>query len=124
MSKARIEHINITVTDRHRTAQMLADIFGWHIRWQGKSASGGDTIHVGSDEDSYLAIYTRPEGAPGKPINGRLNHVGILVDDLNDTEQKVAAAGYEPFNHGDYEPGRRFYFIDHDGVEFEIVSYA
>ncbi|MEM7190453.1 MAG: VOC family protein, partial [Pseudomonadota bacterium] len=24
----------------------------------------------------------------------------------------------------DYEPGRRFYFADHDGIEFEVVSYA
>ena len=29
----------------------------------------------------------------------------------------------EPFNHDDYEPGRRFYFFDWDGIEFEVVSY-
>lgn len=124
MSQGRLEHINLTVTDRHRTVQMLIDIFGWDIRWQGKSAFGGDTIHVGTSEESYLAIYTRPEGTPGKPINGRLNHVGVLVDDLADTEARVTEAGYKAFNHGDYEPGRRFYFIDHDGIEFEVVSYA
>ena len=31
--------------------------------------------------------------------------------------------GLETFNHGDYEPGRRFYFFDWDGIEFEVVSY-
>lgn len=124
MPQAQLEHVNLTVTDRHRTAKMLMDLFGWEIRWQGKSASGGDTIHVGSHDKSYLAIYTRPEGAPGTPVNGRLNHVGLLVDDLDATEAKVAAAGYRPFNHMDYEPGRRFYFHDHDGIEFEVISYA
>ena len=58
-----------------------------------------------------------PKGAP-------LNHVGIQVDDLDAVERRVIAAGLVPFSHGDYEPGRRFYFIDWDGIEFEIVSYA
>ena len=24
----------------------------------------------------------------------------------------------------DYEPGRRFYFFDPDGIEYEVVSYS
>jgi hypothetical protein len=36
----------------------------------------------------------------------------------------VKAAGYTPFNHGDYEPGRRFYFDGPDNIEIEVVSYA
>ena len=35
----------------------------------------------------------------------------------------LIAAGLEPFNHDDYEPGRRFYFFDWDGIEFELVNY-
>ncbi|MDJ0922141.1 MAG: VOC family protein [Henriciella sp.] len=124
MSQATLEHVNITVTDRHRTAEMLQQLFGWQIRWQGKSGLGGDTIHVGTADHSYIAIYTRPEGAPGKPINGRLNHIGVEVEDLDAAEEKVAAMGFRPHNHGDYEPGRRFYFHDHDGIEYEVVSYA
>ncbi|HBR42432.1 MAG TPA: glyoxalase, partial [Sulfitobacter pontiacus] len=30
---------------------------------------------------------------------------------------------FTPVNHADYEPGRRFYFRDHDGVEYELVQY-
>ena len=33
-------------------------------------------------------------------------------------------AGLKPFNHADYEPGRRFYFFDWDHIEWEVVSYA
>ncbi len=50
--------------------------------------------------------------------------MGIVVDDLDAVEQRVIAAGLTPTNHDDYEPGRRFYFDDPDGIEFEIVSYA
>lgn len=124
MSQAILEHINITVTDRHRTTAMLEELFGWKIRWQGKSGLGGDTIHVGTPDQSYLAIYTRAEGSPGKPINGRLNHIGVQVDNLDSVEKKVIAMGLNPHNHGDYEPGRRFYFHDHEGIEYEVVSYV
>ena len=51
------------------------------------------------------------------------NHIAVTVDDIDAMEAKVAAAGYEPRAHGDYEPGRRFYFYDHDGIEFEVVQY-
>lgn len=124
---ATLEHVNITVSDPARTARMLCDVFGWRVRWTGPAKSGGTTFHVG-DDDMYLAVYTPPPGkrigAPDSDLRGGLNHVGIEVDDLAATEARVHAAGFETFNHGAYEPGRRFYFLDHDGVEFEVVSYA
>ncbi len=57
--------------------------------------------------------------AKGQP----LNHIGVEVDDLDATEARVVAAGLTPFSHADYEPGRRFYFLDPDGIEYEVVSY-
>lgn len=124
MAQAMLEHINLTVSDRHRTVEMLKQLFGWHVRWDGKSGSGGDTIHVGTTEESYLAVYTPPPERNDPPaINGRLNHIGVVVDDLDSVEAKVKALGFTPHNHGDYEPGRRFYFHDHDGIEYEVVSY-
>ena len=36
---------------------------------------------------------------------------------------RVVAAGLRPFGHDNYDPGRRFYFLDPDGIEYEIVSY-
>ncbi len=54
---------------------------------------------------------------------GALNHVGVVVEDLEATEARVVAAGFKPHSHADYEPGRRFYFDDADGIEFEVVSY-
>jgi catechol 2,3-dioxygenase-like lactoylglutathione lyase family enzyme len=53
-----------------------------------------------------------------------LNHIGVQVDDLDATEARVIAAGLLPFSHADYEPGRRFYFLDPDGIEYEVVSYT
>jgi len=121
---ARIEHVNLSVRDPERTAALMRDVFGWQERWRGPSASGGWTIHVGSGSD-YLALYAGGHGREDGFVKGvPLNHVGVEVDDLDATEARVVAAGLEPFSHGDYAPGRRFYFFDPDGIEYEVVSYA
>ena len=127
MRNAFIEHVNLTVSDPDRSAKLFHDLFGWRVRWDGQARDGGRSIHVG-DEEAYLAVYASPGLQPREgfawPKGAPLNHVGIQVEDLDETERRVIAAGLAPFNHGDYEPGRRFYFFDWDGIEFEIVSYA
>ena len=122
MPSDTIEHANLTVSDIERSSALFQQLFGWHERWRGAAMNGGETIHVG-DERSYLALYTdrQPHDrfAKGRP----LNHIGVVVDDLDAAERVVLDAGLETFNHADYEPGRRFYFFDWDGIEFEVVSY-
>ena len=123
---ARLEHTNYTVKDPDATAAWMCDLFGWSIRWAGAAMSGGRTVHVGTDTH-YLALYT--PGDPGAATDdnyttvGGLNHIAVTVDDIDAMEQAVANAGFTPTNHGDYEPGRRFYFHDQDGIEYEVVSY-
>ena len=126
MTQPFIEHVNLTVSDPDHSAALLAAIFGWHTRWSGPARDGGRTIHLGTDA-AYVALYTGPAGEHADiryPKGEPLNHVGVQVDDLDDTEARVVAAGLIPFSHGDYEPGRRFYFLDRDGIEYEVVSYA
>ena len=127
MTEATLEHVNLTVRDAKATGARLANLFDWKIRWEGTSIHGGYSVHVGGD-NSYLALYN-PPSPPEKAtesyfmVNG-LNHVGVTVEDLDGVEARIKAAGYKPYSHGDYEPGRRFYFDDEDGVEYEVVSYA
>jgi catechol 2,3-dioxygenase-like lactoylglutathione lyase family enzyme len=122
MSQGRIEHVNLTVTDIERSAALFESLLGWRQRWRGEAMSGGETIHVG-EESTYLALYTDRRDHAGQAKGRPLNHVGLLVDDLDAAERIVLEHGLETFNHGDYEPGRRFYFFDWDGIEFEVVSY-
>lgn len=123
---ARLEHANFTVADPDTTAAWMCRLFGWHIRWSGAAIQNGRTVHVGSDT-AYLALYS--PGDPAKPAKdsyhtvGGLNHIAVVVDDLKAMESRVAAAGFTPVNHADYEPGRRFYFHDQDGIEYEVVQY-
>ena len=121
----RLEHVNVTVTDPERTAKLLKELFGWTVRWRGPARDGGRSVHVGAG-DHYVALYTGDKLAYGPEdfAKGRpLNHIGIEVEDLDAVEARTVAAGLTPFNHADYEPGRRFYFLDPDGIEYEVVSY-
>jgi catechol 2,3-dioxygenase-like lactoylglutathione lyase family enzyme len=123
---ARLEHVNVTVADPDATAATLCGLFDWTVRWAGPGMETGRSVHVG-DETSYVALfsYGNPE-APRQESHrtrGGLNHIAVVVDDLDATEARVRQAGFSATNHADYEPGRRFYFVEANGLEIEVVSY-
>ena len=124
---AQLEHTNYTVSDPDKTAAWMCEVFGWHVRWAGASLGDGRSVHVGSDTQ-YLALYS--PGAPAKATEDNyatirgLNHIALVTDDLDATEAKVQAAGFDTHSHADYEPGKRFYFHDSDGIEYEVLAYA
>ncbi|MBT8455635.1 MAG: VOC family protein [Rhodobacteraceae bacterium] len=124
---ATLEHLNITVRDARATAAWMERLFDWHIRWEGPSLDSGHTVHVG-DDSRYVALYTPKtpvrESGSSYVTSGGFNHLAVVVDDLDAMEERVKAEGFKTGNHADYEPGRRFYFHDHEGIEVEVVSYA
>ncbi|QDC08438.1 VOC family protein [Oceanicola sp. D3] len=124
---AQLEHVNVTVSDLDRAVALLDDLFGWKQSWRGSSIHGGETAHVGGKE-SYVALYRHHDQEAATQstyhVTGGLNHIGVVVEDLDAVGARVKAHGLTPHAHADYEPGRRFYFDDWDGVEYEVISYA
>ena len=90
-----------TVRDAKATAEELCGLFDWKVRWHGDAMDGlGETYHVGS-EDTYLALYARNTGAGTSDDSSYtteqgLNHIDVVVPDINAMEAKVKAAGYKP----------------------------
>ena len=122
MPTGRLEHANISVTDSERSAALLIEMLGWKERWRGPSMKYGRSVHVGAEHD-YIALYTGDHVSGGYAKGNPLNHLAFTVSDLDAAEATVKRHGLEPFGHDDYEPGRRFYFFDWDGIEFEVISY-
>ena len=124
MPQGTMEHANLAVSDIDRLSGLLQALLGWRQRWRGEAMNGGETIHVGDDR-SYLALYTNPQVKARGPVRlgFPLNHIGLQVDDLDSAQAVVEANGLVTYHHSDYAPGRRFYFLDWDGIEFEVVCY-
>jgi hypothetical protein len=126
---SHLEHVNLTASNPVALAEVLCRLFDWKIRWQGSAIHGGHTVHVGGD-DNYVAIYGgRPDVKLLEPSDSYstrtgLNHIGVVVGDLDDAEKRVKAEGFVPHSHADYEPGRRFYFDGPEELEIEVVSYG
>ena len=125
MRNSYLEHTNLTVKDPDLLAALFVRLFDWKIRWSGDALDNGRTIHVGN-EDSYLALYTHDNVIDNRSRNhlaiNNINHLGIVVSNLDEVESKVKEEGYEPINHADYDPGRRFYFLI-DKLEIEVIAY-
>ena len=122
----RLEHANVTVSDPKATAAWLCDVFGWKVRWQGPGMQTGYTVHVGSEE-SYIALFSCGEAVPSTQETyrtvGMLNHLAVFTDEIDAVDERVRDAGFKPGPHYDYAPGRRFYFLDSDGIEWEVASH-
>ncbi|MGI3169229.1 VOC family protein [Pseudooceanicola sp. C21-150M6] len=123
----RLEHANVTVSDPKATARWLCEVFGWDIRWEGPGMQTGYTVHVGTG-DSYVALFSYGEAKGEVPDSyrtvGMLNHLAVFTEEeIGKVETRVWAAGFTPINHGEYAPGKRFYFHDRDGIEWEVASH-
>ena len=121
-----LEHINLTVSDLSRSIDFYTSLLDLNVRWQrGADDPKGPAAHVG-DERCYLAMFQATESS--SPLEHDyehvgLNHFGFVVDDLDLVRQRLEQRGITPHLEGDYEPGRRLYFHDPDGIEVEIVEY-
>ncbi|MFQ5491545.1 MAG: VOC family protein [Phycisphaerae bacterium] len=119
-----LEHVNLTVADLDRSIDFYSRLFGWRLRWKGAASSGRPAAHLGDDR-YYLALFETPQNGTASRDMERLgiNHFGFVVDDLDDLKSRLAQLGIDPHHQDDYDPGRRLYFLDPDGIEVELVEY-
>jgi catechol 2,3-dioxygenase-like lactoylglutathione lyase family enzyme len=120
----RLEHVNLTVSDLDRSIEFYRRLLGLRIRWRGTLSSGLAGAHVGNDE-MYIALFQAPEpGRAGSDYEAvGLNHFGFVVDRLDECKRRLLEMGAPPHAEQDYDPGRRLYVLDPDGIEVELVEY-
>ncbi|MCH2190044.1 MAG: VOC family protein [Gammaproteobacteria bacterium] len=126
MNLANIEHVNVTVQNPNQVAKLLCTLFNWKIRWSGESKDNGYSVHVGNDK-RYFALYTHSSSSSdghNTLRHGTLNHVGVVVTDLESMEKRVNEQNLKPVQHRNYGVCRSFYFMAESTLEIEVVSYS
>ena len=81
-------------------------------------------IHIGDDR-TYLSLFEagQESRAPANYAVTGFNHLGFEVDDLAAYRKTLVDMGVDIKGEENYEPGRRLYFYDPDGIEIELVEY-
>ena len=121
----RLEHVNLTVSDVERSVDFYSKLLGLQVRWEGRDETGAPMAHVGTDSH-YLALFqASQEGRAAHDYSTvGVNHVGFVVDDLDAARERAEGLGTTVHLEADYDPGRRIYVTDPDGIEIELVEYA
>ena len=119
-----LEHVNLTVNSVPRSIDFYRNLLNLDLRWEGTNGSGRRAAHIGDDR-SYLALFEAAEPSQAVEDYSRtgLNHIGFVVDDLDEMKARLIRLGVEPHQEEDYEPGKRLYFYDLNGIEVELVEY-
>jgi len=122
-----IEHVNLTVRDLDRSLRYYTELLALELRWEGQALAVKGLVraaHLGT-ERCYLALFEAESPESPAETYGRagLNHVGFVIEDLVGTRERAIALGTPPHFEPEYDPGRRFYVFDPDGIEVELVSY-
>ena len=122
-----MEHINISVVDIRKMLDFIKIAFPEFVeRGRGFLASGGEWVHIGTDEH-YIALeqavssdvmHCPHQGKPG------VNHIAWVVDDLAALTARFAKHDYYEVFPGEESQFRiRKYFADPQGLQWEFIQY-
>ena len=120
----RIDHVNISVRDLDVSAAFYAALFGLEVKEEGISF-GGRWCIIGSPDRFYLCLF-EGHGADRferyKAEGVHIVHFGLVVDDIDETVNRIRALGLPLEGTVDYPRSRSAYVIDPDGIVIEITN--
>jgi catechol 2,3-dioxygenase-like lactoylglutathione lyase family enzyme len=125
----KIEHVNITVPDIDAAVSFLHIVApDFIIMKDEKPLNDKRWMHIGNKE-FYFALQeshvgTTPKKANQTYINYGFNHIGLVVNNINDIEKQLRKAGYHKGIDTPKESFRkRIYYYDNAGFEWELIEY-
>lgn len=123
--QAYVEHANITVSNIDDAVQFIQTAIP-EFKERHRGQTNYRWCHIGTD-DSYIAlqeVVARKQTDRSPYLDVGINHIGIVVDDVDRVQKRLLAAGYEQNDIGEDNPFRkRVYFYDASGVEWEFIEY-
>jgi catechol 2,3-dioxygenase-like lactoylglutathione lyase family enzyme len=121
--KARcIDHVNISVRDLDVSADFYARLLGIELKEQGNNGPTRWCI-LGARDRFYICLC---EVAAGnfKREDIHINHVGFVVDDIDETADRIRGLGLqlESGRTLDWPRSRSAYVRDPDGIQIEFTN--
>ncbi|MDK9759921.1 VOC family protein [Vibrio sp. D173a] len=123
--QAYVEHANVTVSNIDDAIQFIQTaIPEFKVRHRGETQYRW--CHIGTD-NSYIALQEmvareKTDRAPYLDVG--INHIGLVVNDVDQVKQRLFSDGYQQNDIGEENPYRkRIYFYDRSGVEWEFIQY-
>ena len=125
---AQLEHVNLCVSDIDGVIKFLQIALpDFIIRHDETDTDGNRWVHIGNDK-TYIALNnsTQKVLSGWTPYSGKpgVNHLGYIVDSVEQVRTRLLAAGYNESTVENIHPFRkRLYFYDSEGRDWEFVEY-
>ena len=125
----RIEHANLTVPDIDAAIKFLKIVApDFEVRKDKKPVDDIRWVHIGNDEYYFALQEPHLDSDPKNRLkaykNYGINHLALVVSNLDSIEKKLVKAGYKQSIETPEERYRkRIYYFDKAGFEWELVEY-
>ena len=118
-----IDHLNIAVRDLDVSAGFYAGLLGIELKEQGDNGVTRWCILGGRDR-FYVCLCEVQGAGDFKPEDIHINHVGFVVDDIEETVRRIHGLGLrlESGKTLDWLQSRSAYVRDPDGIQIEFTD--
>jgi catechol 2,3-dioxygenase-like lactoylglutathione lyase family enzyme len=120
----RMDHVNLSVRDLDVSAGFYCALFGLELKEEGNNGVTRWCI-VGALDRFYLCLAELRGAEPFKPEGIHINHVGFVVDDIDETVRRIRELGLR-LEYGDktldWPRSRSAYVTDPNGIVIEITN--
>src|SRR5262245_19357066 len=119
-----IDHVNLSVRDLDKSIDFYSRLLGIDIKERGEG-NGVRWCILGEHDRFYVCFFEVPNGGPCKPGDIHVNHVGFVVDDMDETVRRIHDLGLRlAFNDStvQWPRSKSAYVRDPDGIEIEFTD--
>jgi catechol 2,3-dioxygenase-like lactoylglutathione lyase family enzyme len=119
-----MDHVNMSVLDLDVSAAFYAALFGLEVKEEGNSG-GQRWCIIGAPDRFYLCIGEMRGADRFKAEGIHINHVGFVVDDIDETIRRIRALGICLVMGDktlDWPRSRSAYVTDPNGILIEITN--
>jgi catechol 2,3-dioxygenase-like lactoylglutathione lyase family enzyme len=113
-----LDHVNIRTAELARTRTFFTEVLGLTVGWRPDFEVGGTWLYAGDKDVVHLVEVSRAGAASA---GSSLDHFAFAVDDYEDAERRLQAAGMA------YQPSaapnggiRQIFVTEFNGVTIEL----